>query len=202
MATIPAASFESEPAPQRRIGRAARLHRVTIATAGHQPHFGDWALAAEACRVMAAPAQWQRSQLIAWVLMPDHWHGLVAVGGFDDLGACIRRLKLRSERVLSARHPDLAGLWACDFDAARVDDELVAARRLVMTPVRAGLVQRIGDYPFWDARWLNDRSDAASSPGTVATTSQLLNGVLPYSGVKLELSPASSKRRRSSSGSG
>ena len=202
MATTHAASFERAAPPPGASARLARLRRIRIATARGEPHFADWPLAAEACRVMSAPAQWQRSQLIAWVLMPDCWQGLVALGGFDDLGACVGRLKLRSGRVLAARHPDLGGLWASDFHAARVDDELDAARRLVMTPVRTGLVPRIGDYPFWDARWLNDKGRAAPSPGAVATTSQLLNGVLPYSGVKLEASPASSKRRRSASGSG
>lgn len=162
MATIPAASFERECTPERGstppdpVGHVARLRRITIPTAGHQPQFADWALAAEACRVMSAPAQWQRSQLVAWVLMPDGWHGLVALGGFDDLDACVRRLKRRSTRVLSARHPGLGGLWASDFQATHVDDERESARRLVMTPVRAGLVPRIGDYPFWDARWLKD----------------------------------------------
>ncbi len=202
MATIPATCFARAAVPPDPLGRVTRLCRITITTAGQQPHFADWALAADACRTMSAPPLWQRSQLIAWVLMPDRWHGLVALGGFDDLGACVRRLKLRSARVLAARTPGLGELWAGDFHAARVDDELHAARRLVMTPVRTGLVPRIGDYPFWDARWLNDKGRAAPSPGAVATTSQLLNGVLPYSGVKLEASPASSKRRRSASGSG
>lgn len=140
--------------PLEPVSRTVRLRRVKIATAGHQPHFADWALAAEACRVMTAPAQWQRSRLLAWVLMPDCWQGLVALGGFDDLGTCVGRLKLRSTRVLATRNPGLRRLWADDFHAAGVNDELDAARRLVMTPVRAGLAQRIGDYPFWDARWL------------------------------------------------
>jgi hypothetical protein len=28
------------------------------------------------------------------------------------------------------------------------------ARYVVMNPVRAGLVSRVGDYPFWDAAWI------------------------------------------------
>jgi len=28
------------------------------------------------------------------------------------------------------------------------------ARYIVMNPKRAGLVERVGDYPHWDAIWL------------------------------------------------
>ncbi|MBB5859537.1 hypothetical protein GGR69_001194 [Xanthomonas arboricola] len=28
------------------------------------------------------------------------------------------------------------------------------ARYLIANPLRAGLVARVGDYPFWDAIWL------------------------------------------------
>jgi hypothetical protein len=30
----------------------------------------------------------------------------------------------------------------------------VAARYLVANPLRPGLVERIGDYPYWNAVWL------------------------------------------------
>ncbi|MEQ7866160.1 transposase, partial [Xanthomonas sp. WHRI 8393] len=34
------------------------------------------------------------------------------------------------------------------------DDLRLAARYLIANPLRAGLVERVGDYPFWDAIWL------------------------------------------------
>lgn len=116
--------------------------------------FADWEIAAETCRVLTASAQWQRSQLLAWVLMPGQWQGLVALGGFDDLASCVTRLKARSTRLLASTHLGSGALWTSGYQACCVDDELDAARRMVMHPVRAGLVQRVGDYPFWDARWL------------------------------------------------
>ena len=123
-----------------RLGRRSldgQVYLVTFATAGRHAHFGDWPMAAAACRILTATSQWQRSRLLAWVLMPDHWHGLVELGGFDSLPACVGRVKGRSARLLRQAHP------AMD-----------AARYVVMNPVRAGLVRRIGDYPFWDAVWL------------------------------------------------
>jgi len=34
------------------------------------------------------------------------------------------------------------------------EDLLDVARYVVANPVRAGLVPRVGDYPFWNAVWL------------------------------------------------
>lgn len=36
----------------------------------------------------------------------------------------------------------------------REDDLRAAARYIIMNPVRAGLVEKVGDYPLWDAIWL------------------------------------------------
>jgi len=140
-----------------RVSLAGHVYLVTFTTSDRRRHFERWDVAATACRAMTSPSQWQRSRLLAWVLMPDHWHGLVALGEFDDLSTCIGRFKGRSSRLVRAAHPDTGTVWAPAFHdrAIRNDDALVhAARYLVMNPVRAGLVERIGDYPFWDARWL------------------------------------------------
>jgi REP element-mobilizing transposase RayT len=48
-------------------------------------------------------------------------------------------------------------LWQPGYHdhALRREEDLVAtARYLVANPLRAGLVQHIGDYPLWDAVWL------------------------------------------------
>ncbi|MNR61582.1 hypothetical protein D3C85_1833710 [compost metagenome] len=48
-------------------------------------------------------------------------------------------------------------LWQHGFHdrAIRREEDLQAvARYIVANPLRAGLVERIGDYPLWDAVWL------------------------------------------------
>src|SRR3989344_3545810 len=48
-------------------------------------------------------------------------------------------------------------LWQHGFHdrAIRRDEDLPAvARYIVANPLRAGLVEKIGDYPLWDAVWL------------------------------------------------
>jgi hypothetical protein len=77
----------------------------------------------------------------------------------------VRRFKgvvaRRTNAALQRRGP----LWDVGFHdhALRSDESVIhAARYIVANPVRAGLVKRVGDYPFWDAIWLDaDRSTCA-----------------------------------------
>jgi len=41
-----------------------------------------------------------------------------------------------------------------DHALRREEDLKATARYIVANPLRAGLVERIGDYPHWDAIWL------------------------------------------------
>ena len=104
---------------------------------------------------------WMCSRLLCWVLMPDHWHGLLQLRAGAELGAEIRRFKSVSARVLNLQLGRAGPLWAAGFHdhALRGEvDMLSAARYLVGNPLRASLVDRVGDYPFWNAVWLSDRT--------------------------------------------
>lgn len=134
-----------------------QVYLVTFTTDGRQPHFSDWDVAVDACRMLTASPAWEQSRLLAWTLMPDHWHGLVELAPQDSLSALVGRLKGRSAHYLRRAHPQLGWIWARAFhdQALRAEEELVAAARyLVLNAVRAGLVRRAGEYPFWDAVWL------------------------------------------------
>ena len=89
--------------------------------------------------------------------MPDHWHGLVVLGEGDTLSRCVGHAKGMSARRLRQAHEGLGPIWGDGYQdrALRKDDDVAAAARyVVMNPVRAGLVQRVGDYPYWDAIWV------------------------------------------------
>ena len=90
--------------------------------------------------------------------MPDHWHGLVELGSTTTLSRTIGRAKFQATRRLRVAGVEGA-IWARDFhDRAirRTDDIRAAARYIVANPLRAGLVESIGDYPYWNAAWLRD----------------------------------------------
>ena len=87
--------------------------------------------------------------------MPDHFHALVRLDGEIPLSAGVQRLKSMSARACHHVRPDIE-IWARayhDHALRRDDDMLRAARYIVANPVRAGLVKRAGDYPFWNAVW-------------------------------------------------
>ena len=95
--------------------------------------------------------------MLAWVLMPDHLHSLLQLGERDKLDAEVSRLKSASARQANRVLHRAGEVWAYAFHdhALRSDEDMQGvARYVVANPVRAGLVARVGDYPFWNAVWL------------------------------------------------
>ena len=89
--------------------------------------------------------------------MPDHWHGILQMGDSGVLSRCVGEAKGRVARALCAKHPHIGAVWQDGFhdQAIRGERHLrEAGRYIVLNPVRAGIVERIGDYPYWDAVWL------------------------------------------------
>jgi REP element-mobilizing transposase RayT len=133
------------------------VYLVTFATFGRVRWFDDVHAARCACRSLTDPRGWRGSSLLAWVLMPDHWHGVVSVGEGDALQRLVNRLKSHSARAVRAQCCVSERIWADGFHdhALRSEEDLVdVARYVVLNPFRAGLVKRIGDSPYWNSVWL------------------------------------------------
>jgi REP element-mobilizing transposase RayT len=93
----------------------------------------------------------------AWVVMPDHVHWLFQLGEGSDLSSAIKRFKARSAQRVNRYLRRQGALWQKAFydHALRQDEDLQGiARYIVANPLRAGLVDHVGDYPLWDAMWL------------------------------------------------
>jgi REP element-mobilizing transposase RayT len=137
------------------IGLPGPVHFVTLVTEGRRRHFLDVEIAAPVCGCIADAATWPQAHPIAWVLMPDHWHGLVRLEPDTSVAACVATFKLRTARAAAVA--GLAGeLWSASFHqrVLRRDAELLGmARYLVANPVRAGLAARARDYPYWHGAW-------------------------------------------------
>ena len=139
-----------------RHSRSGQVYLVTFTTAGRNRYFRDAGLADAAVRAFLDPRLWTESGLLAWVLMPDHWHGLLELGDGDSLSRRIQSLKANSARCVHRAGLVDARVWATGFHdrALRSEEGLEdMARYLVLNPVRAGLVARARDYPYWDAIW-------------------------------------------------
>jgi REP element-mobilizing transposase RayT len=141
-----------------RVSLAGQIYLVTFVTDSRKVLF-DEPTAAKACiDALLDPRSWQMSRLLAWVLMPDHWHGLIELGDGEGISHLVRQLKSSSARRVRLVHGNIAKVWDCGFHdrALRNDDDLVdLARYVVLNPVRAGLVRRVRDYPYWGAIWMD-----------------------------------------------
>ena len=95
---------------------------------------------------------------LAFVVMPDHLHWLFSLIGSRSLASVVGAVKRHSAREINLLYDRrLAPLWQHGFHdhALRSDEDIVhVARYIVANPLRAKLVNHIGDYPLWDSAWL------------------------------------------------
>lgn len=137
-----------------RIGRyseSGRIYLITTVVAGRKPVFADFSAARDLIQLLRDIEQHDLAQTLAFVVMPDHLHWLMALGEPRGLSAVVGTLKSLSARRLGGP------IWQAGFHdhAVRKEEDLPElARFIVANPLRAGLVKRIGDYPHWDAIWL------------------------------------------------
>jgi len=142
-----------------RSGRSSengRAYLITAVVHDRQPIFSDWRsgrlLVAEMRRAHDAGLV----DSIAWVVMPDHVHWLMQLKD-KDLGRVVGAIKSRSTLAVNKLTGRSGSLWQTGYHdrAIRDGEELLPfARYIVANPLRAGLVEKMGDYPLWDANWL------------------------------------------------
>jgi REP-associated tyrosine transposase len=139
-----------------RCSETGRIYLITTVTHRRLPIFRDlWCARRLIAELRAADALgW--STTWAFVVMPDHLHWLMALGG-ADLSRAVLRVKSRSAIAIHRLRGETGPLWQKGFHdhAVRGDEDMRAlARYVVANPVRAGLVRSVREYPHWDARWL------------------------------------------------
>jgi REP element-mobilizing transposase RayT len=143
-----------------RRGRASLPHHayhLTVTTLHRTPVFLAFETACEAARCFDDPMLLGDACMLAWVLMPDHALWLLQLGGRDELAAVVMRLKSGSARRVHGVAGKAGALWSRAYHdhALRKEEDLrTVARYIVCNPIRAGIVTRAGDYPFWNATWL------------------------------------------------
>ena len=139
-----------------RVSIPGQTYLVTFTTHQRACLFRDLEHAGCVARSLHGLAIWKETKLLAWVLMPDHLHLLITLSEKENLQSVVQKLKSNTARELKTFDLSLGQVWATAFhDRALRNDEDVrdVARYLVLNPVRAGLVSRVGDYPFWNAAW-------------------------------------------------
>ena len=140
-----------------RVSLPNQVYHLTTRTVARAPVFANPAAARAACACFVNPATLGDAALFAWVLMPDHAHWLLQLGEAEGLETLVSRLKGASACQVNAAIGRHGAVWQRGFydRALRSDEDMqVVARYIIANPLRSGLVERIGDYPYWDAVWL------------------------------------------------
>ncbi|MCO7626114.1 transposase [Pseudomonas fluorescens] len=133
-----------------------QIYLLTANTLGREPLFKDYRLGRLVVHQFRQAQEEGFADALAWVVMPDHFHWLIQLqkGTLGQLMCQVKSLSTRSVNTASGRS---GGLWQQGFHdhALRREEDLVKlARYVVANPLRAGLVEKLGDYPLWDAVWV------------------------------------------------
>ncbi|NBA98620.1 transposase [Pseudomonas sp. R5(2019)] len=139
-----------------RYSETGRVYFVTTTTERRTPIFTDFALGRLVVSQFRTAQEQGRAESLAWVVMPDHFHWLLSLesGSLSDL---VGKVKACSARAINAKRRINGAVWQHGFHdrAVRAEEDLLAiARYVVANPLRGKLVERLGDYPLWDAVWI------------------------------------------------
>ena len=150
--------------PKLRRGRHSEVgayYAVTAVCRRRQPFFIDPALAASVASQIQRIAQSGQVASLAWVIMPDHLHWLFRLRS-GTLDRHIQALKSCSAITINRLRGGQGSIWQAGYYDHRLrseEDLLVQARYVVANPLRAGLVDRIEEYPHWHCIWVKAHDD-------------------------------------------
>jgi len=133
-----------------------QIYLLTAITKDREPFFFDWRVGALIAKQFQQADRDLAVDSLAWVVMPDHFHWLI---GLKDtpLSEVVARAKSKGNHLVNKELARSGSIWQRGFHdrAIRREEDLKAvARYIVLNPVRAGLVKRVGDYPLWNAVWI------------------------------------------------
>lgn len=139
-----------------RFSAIGQTYHVTFTTLQRKRHFVNFELARAVIREVKRSDETGFTETLAFTLMPDHAHWLFTLSR-GDLSDFFARAKSASARRVNTIRGLSQTLWQKDFydHGVRSEESLLAiARYIVANPLRAGLVEAIGDYSHWHSAYL------------------------------------------------
>ncbi len=121
----------------------------------------------EFLRLMAKARERVPVQILAYCLMPNHFHLVLYPLGDKDLGRWMHWLLTTHGQRHARRHRRCGHLWQNRFRSFPIQDDghlLRVMRYVERNPVRAGLVRRAEDWP-----WSSLRSRLSGTSGLQVT---------------------------------
>ncbi|WP_018872891.1 transposase [Thioalkalivibrio sp. ALJ16] len=137
-----------------RVSERGRIYLVTAVCADRYAWFSQFEHGR--CCVHALRELEGEADTLCFVVMPDHLHWLMQLE-VGSLSRVVQKVKGSTTRRIGQLSGRPCRVWQPGFHdrALRREEDLQAvARYVVANPLRAGLVGNLGDYPLWDAVWL------------------------------------------------
>ncbi|WP_010170258.1 REP-associated tyrosine transposase [Pseudomonas sp. PAMC 25886] len=139
-----------------RFSEPGRAYLVTAVVHNRQPLFTNFYLGRLLVTEFRRAHEQKWGSSIAWVIMPDHFHWLVQLEQ-RSLSQLMQAVKSRSTHTINRARNGTGAFWQNGYHDRGIrdgEDLRHLARYIIANPIRAGLVERAGDYPLWDACWL------------------------------------------------
>ena len=113
------------------------------------------------CQQIAINENKHGCKWFTWVLMPDHFHGLLMLSEYgSSLSKVVAELKGSTARKINVElgrtgKSILVSLpLGYDHGLREEEDRENIARYIVANPLRKGLVKNIRNYPYWNSVYL------------------------------------------------
>jgi REP element-mobilizing transposase RayT len=137
------------------------IYHITACIENRQAFFHNFQYACLLINEMTTLVEKQEINYITWIIMLEHLHWLFQSTSDKNLSKVIQILKGRSSRAINQYEKSGGFSWQRGFydHAIRTEENLLAVSRyIVANPLRAGLVEHVGNYPFWDSVYLQDET--------------------------------------------
>ena len=106
-------------------------------------------------------------RILAWCVMPNHFHLVLRPYKDLDLGRWMHWLLTAHVRRHQSRHGTIGRIWQGRFKALPVQEDahlLAVLRYVERNPLRAGLVQRAEEWRWSSMQWRSSTSGLLSMP--------------------------------------
>ena len=134
-----------------------REYFVTFICKNRTDLFSNEKLAHIFCKTISINEYQCDCRWLTWILMPDHFHGLLQLGDKYSLSKVIKHLKGNTARAINIELASSSSVWQQGFfDRAlrKSEDRKRVARYIIANPLRKKIISNVGDYPYWNSIYL------------------------------------------------
>ena len=133
------------------------FYSITLCCDFRKPLFANYLNARLIARELVLFSKSNSLNTICFVIMPDHIHWLLQLNSSPELSNLVRKFKNITTYRFNKYNGTDGKIWQSNYydHKIRDDEDLIAqARYIVANPLRAGLVNNISKYPYWDCVYL------------------------------------------------